>query len=434
MVFSLVIACLAWMPSEDPQAAPRSVGAQSRPPDEIASKLGKEVARLETCFVSEFFAALSKSEGAGDPAGISREQAAVIRGLDEVARDALRSWSARGLEKGGTPASPEQFERMKQSVVAHAEAVVLEAVLTADQAKHWRGRISRPGIPPLTGRYPTIPYNYNDERPLQTLGDFDATIRSKATYLSWEHGSASDLFAILLGVGTEPIAGLSAPQADLKANKGPIPGLSSRELKLLQRLERVACDAQRLWLLRCLDKVPPQGDLRQQLPTRAMEQRLSDSGKRLCASIVAHAEAIALEAVLNPDQAETAKRRLWIRTGLYALLDPDLGRLLRITSAQREEIATRLEARTVLFHNRQGVLGNDFAKLSQASLAGQITEAQWKASEKQLVERFDDQMGEYDEPIWEVLSTAQIRVLNGILGRPAPSRPPAKPKRAGRPG
>jgi hypothetical protein len=91
MIISFAFFCLVCVPGEDSKDAPRSSGAPTRPADELTAQLHKEAKRLETGHASDFFEALAKSDGAGDVSSISSEQAALVRGLDEVARNALRS-------------------------------------------------------------------------------------------------------------------------------------------------------------------------------------------------------------------------------------------------------------------------------------------------------------------------------------------------------
>ena len=52
-----------------------------------------------------------------------------------------------------------------------------------------------------------------------------------------------------------------------------------------------------------------------------------------------HAEEMALGIVLEPEQFEKAKIELWRRRGVHALLDPELAARLRLSRAQRNELA-----------------------------------------------------------------------------------------------
>jgi hypothetical protein len=159
-----------------------------------------------------------------------------------------------------------------------------------------------------------------------------------------------------------------------------------------------------------------------------MEYRLSDRGKRLCASTVAHAEEMALEAVLTPEQAEQTKLELWRRRGLHALLDPELAARLNMSKAQRVELTDRLGERVEVYHRLVRTGGPD-ARIPPEVY--RVLHQQWEA---ELAQKLAD----LDQPIWEILHPAQLRALARLLNKPVagydPSNPKAKPKRPGRAG
>jgi hypothetical protein len=156
-----------------------------------------------------------------------------------------------------------------------------------------------------------------------------------------------------------------------------------------------------------------------------MELRLSDRGQRILASIVDHAEEMALTAVLTPEQAEQAKRELWRRRGVHALLDPELAARLSMSKRQRAELVERLKERLEVYHNlmRTGVV----------ELRGR-TRTDIDALRRQRKEELARMVAALDQPIWEILATAQLRVLAELLDQTVAGMAPlkAKPKRARR--
>ncbi len=110
-------------------------------------------------------------------------------------------------------------------------------------------------------------------------------------------------------------------------------------MQVLEELDLLARNVKRAWWMRDIEAPPlprqpdPEG-IRRAAPTRAMELRLSDRGRLVRESIAAHAEEIALSAVLTRDEAEPVKIELWRRRGVHALLDAELAARLRLTKGQ----------------------------------------------------------------------------------------------------
>ena len=141
----------------------------------------------------------------------------------------------------------------------------------------------------------------------------------------------------------------------------------------MRRLEKLVRHVLEAWLLRGVEENPVPLELENDPPTPAMEERLSERGKRLQASIVAHAEEIALTAVLTPDQVALSKRRMWTRLGVAHLLEPELGAVLHLSRSQRDEIASRLEARAVAYLNVKAAAFGDWMILFKAGESGEMT-------------------------------------------------------------
>jgi hypothetical protein len=111
--------------------------------------------------------------------------------------------------------------------------------------------------------------------------------RLRAEAAGVQRGHASELFAALCDPGVVESLRLSKTQVELAA-----------------RLDQLARDIQGAWLIRGLDEQP-------RPPNSELADRLGERGKRLRARVVWQAEAIALEGVLEPNQA----KRLLGRSG-----------------------------------------------------------------------------------------------------------------------
>ena len=151
----------------------------------------------------------------------------------------------------------------------------------------------------------------------QTAAEFDSRVRLLARSLGDKRSPASMLFRFMTSVG--------------KAS----PGLTAEQLTAANQLDELARTVCRGWLLRRLADTPANDG---EPPTADLADRFLDRGKRLRASVVAHAEAIALEAVLAPEQAEAARRWFWRELGVKSLLDPELATRLRLSRQQRANV------------------------------------------------------------------------------------------------
>ncbi len=408
---SLVLAGLA---SQQGNPPPKD---EARPGTDVTPRLRAQAARLERGHASEFFAALIEATQPGNreaptgevPALIKEaDQAtrdalqapALIKQADEVTREVLRFWLDRALAPGSHPPTLQEWQDFKERIVGHAEAIILEAVLRPEQARRWRDRASRPLIPPLPGRYSIIPIDYVD-------GNIPA-VYTRAEYYGIIHAEAyeqraSDLFGVLIGYERRILK--------------PFPGLKRQQAELIERVDRLARNARRYWWFRDIEPVPkpreedPQG-IRELPPTSAMQLRLSERGKRLRASVAAHAEEMVLEAVLTRDQAEQAKLELWRRRGLHALLDPELAARLHLSRAQRNELAERLTERVEVYHR---VVRSDVPVYNNQTPSNVVNalEQRWK-------EEVDHKVAVLDQPIWEILQPAQLRALARLLNKPVP--------------
>ena len=205
---------------------PQTGDAQPKPSStraaETASACRAEAASLQRGHASGFFAALVR---AGEPEKAPIRPRAVRNGPKTrtsrcltprnscagAGRRAASSSRPTGLPatlwgsglrapwpQAASPPNLEEWHRLKARVVGHAEAIVLEGVLSPDQARRWRDRAARPLTPSLRGRYSTIAIDYSDGHVLAayTRGEYYRLINEEQF-----EGRASDLFRVLLGPG-----------------------------------------------------------------------------------------------------------------------------------------------------------------------------------------------------------------------------------------
>jgi hypothetical protein len=126
---------------------------------------------------------------------------------------------------------------------------------------------------------------------------------------------------------------------------------------------------------------------------------------------VAHAEEMAFGIVLELEQFERAKIELWRRRGVHVLLDPELAVRLRLSRAQRNELAEALSDRVEVYHRE--VRNVVFVIPYATAPVNEILRL-----ERQLKEDMAQKIAELDQPIWEFLKPSQLRSLAGLLDRP----------------
>lgn len=385
---------------------------------EIAARLRDEAARLEVGHLTEFFAAIAEG-GARERLGLSLEQIEAARDVEDTVRAVLRGWLLKGLDKQPpTPASElaerlgERGDRLRRAVVGHAESITLEAVLTAAQTRRLSSKLHLPAAKPLAGRFGPLPST--DGQPLQAAVEVDFVIRANADRLKNPRYPASELFAIIT------------------AAEKALPTMSDAQITLVRRLDSMARVTLSNWLLRGLGRPPAQGF---DPPRADLIDRLMVRWPKLRASIMAHAEHIALDAVLEPEQADRARQLLWRQRGVESLLDPELADRLRLTRSQRDEISGGIMARkTVVEHLSSNVatMWAETLRLRNNGTPEQVRQA--NESAQSAAEARKVGTAEADSAILDVLTPSQLRSFYRLLGRPVSGRSDTTSKRPVRPG
>ncbi len=139
-----------WRHTAGRRAQPLLTGPSARPPltvvaedarsDELAAELRAMAPRAQTRAGSVFVELLGAG-GASPPVMLPKEEKALVSRLDALTVAIIRVWITRGLDGKTLPRSSVLAERVawsaavRASIEAHAEAIVLEGILTAEQAE-----------------------------------------------------------------------------------------------------------------------------------------------------------------------------------------------------------------------------------------------------------------------------------------------------------
>ena len=408
--FAVCLACQTRQEKLSPTAQIQSVG-------HLSPALRIEAGRLASAPASQLFAALAERKDDASAFGLSKDQLQLILEMDATARKTLQRWLVRPRDIDKPSLNVEDYAQARAFVIGHMEAILFECVLTPAQAAEWRKLANKPVTPPRSGRYPRIPRALppREPPPEETQIGFFRAIRGEALNpeLAGRRGAWSELFRIIL-----------VPEQD------PIPRLTADQTDLLQRIDGVARDAQKLWLWRAINNGTPIPENQRQLPpTPVMVSRLSETGRLLRASVVSHAEEIALEAVIDHEQQREVKRRFWISRGVFALLDPELAGILHVSKSEHQSICLLIEQRAFL--QRRADIDEMAAYLdrSDALSQGRISRQEGARLEQQAIAAKATRLSNFDAAIWDVLSTAQSRTLAKILRKPTPKKEDEKTKK-----
>lgn len=394
----------------------------------VVRKLRDDASRLDTAPLSHLFSALSAAKGGVEPPATTQQRDLAGR-LEKLTRDVIRAWLLRDLDTSPLPPLEVleqrlsgQGERLRTRIVSHAEALALQGILTPRQARAWLEKTGRKAEPLLRGRFgPQTVWIPPDDLGVEDLA---GQLRQRVGAYSWSR--AGFVFRAILG-GRELEQFLDPKTRRVPPNLVNFAGrfmpnveLSPKESDLTERLNALTLDIFCAWLTRGLDKTP--------LPSRdTLKQRLVEY-QRLEASLFAHAEAVALEAILTPEQADRCLCAVWRGQGMRALLDPALANRLRLSRWQQEEIHTLLEEKNSI---------SDSQTEAQAPLVG-LTQSRpdLRALDEQIAKDARARLDQVDGLIWDCLYPGQIKALSRIMDgekrqapRPAPRR--KRPAREG---
>jgi hypothetical protein len=303
----------------------------SRPPGSsltVIAKLRAEAAKLDSARVSELFSVLPQGTIRAQ-LKLSSEQVTLMDRLERLTRDIIKGWLLRDLD--ATPVQSSEVlaerlsdtgDRIRKRIAAHAEAMVIEGILTQTQQRICLASAGRKSTPLLRDRFGPP----REFIPSETLSADQMAGLVMETVNSYDRAGA--IFdAILgqkrLGEFLDPRTN-QVPAGLLPYARDFMPAVSPLKVEsdLANRLDLLTLDIFRSWLTRDLNNTPPPA-------TAELRQRLIGH-RRLENSLFGHAEGIALDGILTPEHAELCLRRIWIDRGMRALQDPALAARLRL--------------------------------------------------------------------------------------------------------
>jgi hypothetical protein len=401
--------------------------ASHRPPSMVA-RLKAEAAKMETAEISPLFKALVDPKNSRDLC-LSPEQLDLVRRLEELTRHVIKAWLLRDLDARAptTPAAlserlAEGGKRLRNRLVAQAEAIVFEGILNPVQARILRNATGQKATALLPGREGPPEMNPADEQ--RSSAELAEHLRCLPT--GWPN-SGPVTIALLGKPGMREayphgIDHLDPVHKELARRDMPKVDLTEEQIILVERLDKLILAIWKSWLIRDLDKTPLP-------PQPVLARRLCDGCERLRQSLFARAEIIALQGIVTPEQADRVLTAVWELCGMSALLDPTLAARLRLTRTQREEVLFLLESKKDINKNLDEA-GQRFWHLVMSN-------PEARAQTDRLVQDADNRKQEVDDLILsEVLTSSQARALARILDstkQPA-TRPAGKAKKSNRPG
>ncbi len=348
-----------------------------------AARLRAEADSIDVATLSPLFRAiLAPGRDAKWP--LSAKEVTLTRQCGELTRDILRSWLVRDLDAEPPPSVEVLADRLasarkvRERVVRHAEAIVIEGILPIAEAKRGYAASGRKPEAYLVGRDGPVPLDLQD-RSGQSDGDLVGEITMR--HSSLDASATSPLTRAVMDRDGRALGGPPAPR--------PI-DLDQEAADLVDRLKSLTRDSLRNWVERGLEGPVP--------PARStLLQRVAFMDP-VTSSVLAHADAILLEAVLRPDLADEVLRQVWKARKLDALRDPLLAHRIKLTRGQRDALDD-------LFRQRQTL----------------ADEWPFEADLQIRVDAFQAEDGEFDTAIWKGLTAPQARAIRKILNPPKPS-------------
>ena len=378
-------------------------------------RLRAEAAEVEKAEVSPLFAALPRL--AGDPTfRLREEQIQHCRKLEALARDVVRAWLLRGLDRESLPEASEMEDRLsgpgtklREAIFAHFEAMAFQGILTPEQLHLWLKTSGAKPRRPLHGRL-ELP---TEEVPPDSKTSDELAFTLKAYVMNLNR--SGQVFDAILGSywvdsefpkGLDEVA-LAKMAPELKANYEPadLPraALEPDQYLLARRLDDLTKKIAVAWVIRGLDDkpAPSRPDLVDRFTRRLAVVDVLD----------AHAEAIALEGILKPDQADRCLAVVWSRMGVQSLLDPSLSTRLRLTRAQQEQI------KSMIAEKESGIIEmrKFYTVMTRDRLENPGTAEENSAKIKQFDQEAQRQMEASDAAILAVLKPWQSRRLKQVM-------------------
>ncbi len=377
-------------------AGPSVDAGPTGPRDDLAARLRAEADSIDVATLSPLFRAiLAPGRDAKWP--LPAEVAASTRVCGELTRDVLRGWLVRDLDAdpplplktlADRLASPGR--KLRERVVRHAEAVVIEAILPTAEVRRAYAIAGRKPEPFLAGRYGPVPIDF-DLHERQTADSLRDEIEMQRFLLS--AASTSPITEAILNRGE------ASTKPPARRSTEPAPDA----IGLIHRLKSLTSKVLSDWVARGVGHADS--------PPRAVLVERAALMDPTIDSVLAHVDAILLEAVLPPELAEEMLRRFWKDRELEALRDPILAHRLRLTRDQRDRIdelirqKRNLESPTDRWPTTiDGPLGPELQEQEDAYQAEQ---------------------GDIEAIIRDGLTANQARTLGKILG-------PGQPKPLGR--
>jgi hypothetical protein len=394
----LLITVRSALPSARPQLPERPNAPVPAPGADSRDVLKREAAKFSPRDSSRLLADLADVEVAKRLA-FSPEQRELLVSVEELTRDIYRAWLLRDLDADPRPSATElagrlaHREQVRSRLLGHVDAIVLEGVLSPEQARRWRLTAHQRAAPLLRSRLPNlVPTVTGDE----SRDELVANLRLLAKCRQ----QAGCLFFAIIPVPNRP--GVVLPEA---------------QQTLVKRVDHVAATVIRKWMTRELD-----GERKASWSVLANRYRLS---ARVADSLGAHAEAIVLEVVLRPEETDRALAHMWSMMQLSALLDPQFAAKLRLSASQRRELEH-------LVPDRTGYNG----ELSKLGDIGLVIEKMPRGPDREdLLQRASaEYLSDLEAGIWGVLNASQARELERILDIKPQAVPRAKQKKRTRPG
>jgi hypothetical protein len=336
-----------------------------------------------------------------DSDDLGMDESALVRRLIEVAADARGIYLDRigGMDPSERPRATE-IDRIAALPGRHIEAIVLHAVLNPRQHRRWR-RIAEQSFPPPR-RIALSDTSFRKPESSETYSEVWYALCGNGRLRGWSENcglcTASDLF-----------------RAMLDSDGNALPNLTPRQLDVIKRLNILVQICEDVWLRQGLSPAEPTPEEGEGLPTATMLEKLSGRSVRIYYELAGRAEVIALEVVLNSEQAEVARLLRWALIGVYALSDAELSQRLSLSREQRSRIHDFLSQRQ---QRAQEIFERTNGPSSEALLDYNEGRKEQEELERLISEdnsRYRTEITRLDEQCWSILHSEQRRIVRGLL-------------------